>query len=97
MAVAVLAKILLLVHRVGTVLLILGVVGFLVAAGIALIAVLIVSLAVLLIHKSCLLFVVFSLHRENFDFYLEQKDRFRCPKLVCDPDAFFIPVERRKT
>ena len=68
MAVAILGKTLLFVYRVGTILLILGVVSFLVVARIALVAVLVVSLAVLLIHKSCLLFVVFSLHRENFDY-----------------------------
>jgi hypothetical protein len=67
-AVAALAKVLLLIHSIGTALFVLGIIGFLVAAGIALVAILVVSLVVLLIHKSCLLFVVFSLHRENFDF-----------------------------
>ena len=60
MAVAILGKTLLFVYRVGTILLILGVVSFLVVARIALVAVLVVSLAVLLIHKSCLLFVAVS-------------------------------------
>lgn len=92
-----LVKILLFVHSIGTVLLVLSVVRFLSAVGIALVAVLVVSLVVLFIHEVCLLFVVaFPDLSGKPIFFLNKWDRFRCPKVVCDPDTFFIPAGRRK-